>query len=414
MSLYARDPSGSTPVPPAHGRPWDLQERVEAEFWVLDTDEGRRLLAQVAAVTRPGPADLARWRRLAPAPAVAAAIRLAGCRLKARAKFSLGDQMWLDPVGLEQATSEVVARHKAARFQAPVVVDLCAGIGGDAVSLADRSHVLAVDLDHDMCRRITWNARVHDVGERVLPCQGRAETFAIPRGAWVHVDPDRRASGKGRARKLDDYAPGLEFLKDLVHRAPAGAIKLSPASDFASHFVGLPVELELISLSGECKEATVWFGSTVTCRRRATRLPENVTWTDRDGDPSAPAPVAPVSAYVYDPDPALIRAGLLDSFAAEHGVSRIAANVDYLTSDHLIRTPFLSAFEVQSIHAFDIKQLRRILNREEIGTLEIKLRGLNITSERLRSLLHPRGSRCATLIVAAGKSRACGIIARRS
>ncbi len=50
-------------------------------------------------------------------------------------------------------------------------------------------------------------------------------------------------------------------------------IKLSPASDFAAHFRGPEHEVELISVSGECKEATVWFGAAVTCRRRATRLP---------------------------------------------------------------------------------------------------------------------------------------------
>ncbi len=69
-----------------------------------------------------------------------------------------------------------------------------------------------------------------------------------------------------------------------MKNAPGGAIKLSPASDFAEHFGGPGIEVELVSLNGECKEATVWFGAAATCRRRATKLPENVTWTDRDGE----------------------------------------------------------------------------------------------------------------------------------
>ena len=52
----------------------------------------------------------------------------------------------------------------------------------------------------------------------------------------------------------------------------AGAIKVGPASDFGKHFAGPEFEVELISLRGECKEATVWFGELVSCRRRATRL----------------------------------------------------------------------------------------------------------------------------------------------
>ena len=130
--------------------------------------------------------------------------------------------MWLDPVGLQQATSEAVARHKAGRFEGQLVVDLCAGIGGDALALAERAFVLAVDLDHGMCRRIARNAAVYEVDSRVLPCQARAESFPIPPGAWVHIDPDRRATGPKRSLNLEGYVPGLEFLRALARSVRAG------------------------------------------------------------------------------------------------------------------------------------------------------------------------------------------------
>ena len=152
---------------------------------------------------RPGsidrPADLDRFRKLAAPAAVAAAIRLTPARAKARVKFERGERMWVEPKGVEQATSEPVARHKAARFTCPLVVDLCAGIGGDALALAARSDVLAVDLDPGMCRRLQYNAAVYDVAERVLPDPARAEAFAIPAGAWLHLDPDRRSHRKARS-----------------------------------------------------------------------------------------------------------------------------------------------------------------------------------------------------------------------
>jgi len=387
----------------------------DAEAWVLTAEPGRRLLAEVATVSEPRPADITRWRKLAPPHAVAAAIRLAACRARAQAKFSRGDRMWLDPVGLEQATSEAVARHKAGRFACRRVVDLCAGIGGDSVALAQRAKVLAVDSDRGMCRRLAWNAAVYEVADRVLPCQSRAETFTIPQGAWIHIDPDRRASRQERARRLAGYSPGLEFLRSLVRLAPGGAIKLSPASDFAAHFSCPEFEVELISLRGECKEATVWFGGAATCRLRATRLPENVTWTERDGGitPFLRVAVVPVSAFVYDPDPALLRSGLLDSFAAAHGLNRIAADIDYLTADRLVNTPFLAPFAVQSIHHLDVKQLRRLVAEHDLGPVEIKMRGLNLAPETLRTQLRLRGSRPATLILAGGMGPAMVILAQR-
>ena len=398
------------------GRPRDEAEgELDAEAWVLSTEPGRRLLIEAAAVGEVRPAEIQRLRRLASANAVAAALRLADCRAKARVKFSQGERMWLDPIGLQQATSEPVALHKAGRFQSSLIVDLCAGTGGDSLALAQRASVVAVDRSQAMCRRLAWNAAVYGLAERILPCRGLAESFPIPPGAWVHIDPDRRATKPSRARTLADYAPALAFLRSLSERALAGAIKLSPASDFATAFPNPDLEIELISLDGECKEATVWFGAAATCRRRATRLPEGVTWTDRDGDCSERlrVPTAAIAAYVYDPDPALLRAGLLDSFAAAHGLRRIAPDVDYLTSERLVATPFLMPFEVQAVLPLDLKRLRRVVAEKNLGPLEIKLRGLDLVPERLRDQLHPRGSRPATLILAGGSGPARAILARR-
>ena len=373
-----------------------------------------RLLAEVAKVRSIGPSDLDRFRKLAAPAAVAAAIRLSRAREKARVKFERGERMWVEPTGVEQATSEPVARHKAARFTCPLVVDLCAGIGGDALALATRSDVLAVDLDPGMCRRIHYNAAIYGVSDRVLPVRARAETFAIPADAWLHLDPDRRALPRGRARSLDDYAPGPGFWKSAARRIAAGAIKLGPASDFAKHFPGSEYEVELISLRGECKEATLWFGELVSCRRRATRLPENVTWTDRDGPTTERAPVSPLSTLIYDPDPSLLRAGLLDGFALKHQLRRVGESVDYLTADHLVSTPFLTAFEVQEVSPLDLKRLRRMIARNEIGTLEIKVRGVDIAPETLRPRLGLGARERPRLLLIGGTGPVRAVLAQRA
>jgi hypothetical protein len=387
----------------------------EAEAWVLTTEAGRALLVVVSAVAAPGPADLSRWRRGASAEHVSAALRLADGRRRGAAKFARADRMWFEPTGLEQATSEPVARHKARRFEgrAPVVVDLCCGIGGDTVALAGAGpRVLAVDRDVGMCRRTVWNAAVYEVADRVAAVRSRAETFQIPVGAWVHVDPDRRARG-GRAQKVDRYEPGVPFLRSLATDIQGGALKLGPASDFAEHFGGPGFEVELISLAGECKEATVWFGEAVTCRRRATRLPEAATWTDCDSPDGATATVGPIGSWVFDPDPSLGRVGLLDGFAAAHGLSRFAAGIDYLTGQDRVESPFLAAFEVIDVLPLDLKALRRGLSARGLGLLEVKTRGLDLRPEAVRARLRPQGDLSATLLLAGGTEKARAILAKR-
>lgn len=326
--------------------------------------------------------------------------------------------MWLDPVGLEQATPEAVALNKAARFgEAPLIVDLCAGIGGDALAMATAAPVLAVDRDPGMCRRIAWNAGVYERGDRLLPCRASAEAFPAPKGAWVHVDPDRRASGRGRAVGLEGYAPGPDFLQTLIREAPAGAIKLGPASDFARFVESLDraVEVEIVSLGGEAKEATVWFGAAVSCERRATKLPENVVWTDRLGerDWRELAPISAVGAWLYDPDPALSRSGLLDSFARAHGLARIAADLPYLTADARIDTPWLEAFEVQSAHPLDLKRLKRLIDAERLGPVTIKHKTTDLKPEALRRLARAAGDNPTTIFLTGGAGPGRAIVTRR-
>ena len=127
-----------------------------------------------------------------------------------------------------------------------------------------------------MARRLRWNARVHGLAAQILPVRGRAEQFPVPGGALVHIDPDRRADGgQPRARHLEGYVPGPDFLARLARTAPGGAIKLGPASDFERLAAEIAeVETEVVSLHGECKEVTLWFGVLASggCRR-ATTLP---------------------------------------------------------------------------------------------------------------------------------------------
>ena len=328
--------------------------------------------------------------------------------------------MWFDPVGVEQATAEAVARHKARRFagaEGDLVVDLCSGIGGDALALAESGRVIAVDLDDGMARRATWNAGVYGVAGRMMAVRGRAESFPIPSGARVHVDPDRRPGGRPRAKGLADYAPGLDFLRGLSSRSRGGALKLGPSSDFEAHFGGPGFEVEVVSLGGECKEATAWFGDLASpeVRRRATRLPGGATWTDRDGPSGETHAMGPLGGWAFDPDPTLVRSGLLDGFASRHGLKRIAAGVDLLTGPARVESPFLAAFEVVEDLPLDLKALRREVARRGLGPLEIKTRGLETTPEAYRARLRPEGPNPATLLLIAGHagpSRA--ILARRA
>lgn len=352
-----------------------------------------------------------RLRREFPAELVRAACELAELRRKAHGKFTRAEQMWFNRRGLEQATSEPVARHKAKRFSGPVR-DYCCGIGSDAIALAGTCKVLAVDCAPAACLRTQWNAEVYGVTATVQTVCADVTTLT-PGRELVHIDPDRRPGTGGRTVRVEDAVPGLDFLLQMMRLFRGGAIKLSPAGNFTGKFPD--AEIELVSLAGECKEATVWFGEPAEAGLwRATVLPQDATLT---GHPlESFAEVRPVGRYLYDPDPAVVRSGLLDLLSEQSGLFRIDAEEEYLTSDRLIDSPFVRAFAVLDVLPNNVRAIRQAVRRTEIGQIEIKCRRIPIRPESIRSGLPLSGTAPGVLVFArcAGKARAvlCRRIAR--
>ena len=338
---------------------------------------------------------------------VRAALSLHELRQRAEAKFQRADRMWFDRVGLEQATSEAVARHKAGRF-AGRVDDLCCGIGGDTLALADHCTVRSVDRRESLALMTVWNSEVYGVADSVQTVVGDAASFL--KGAHlVHIDPDRR-SGSRRSVRIEDYQPGLDQMCRLIDSRPGGAIKLSPASNFGGKFPDC--EIELVSVRGECKEAIVWFGSLAgELPWRASVLPDGASIS---GEPlSVDGEVRSLCGVIYDPDPAVVRSGLLDVVAAELGLDRIDLHEEYLSSETEIDSPFVTPFRILADLPNSEKQVRRYFRDHSFGSVEIKCRRIPVDVESMRRKLTLAGKEPITLIFARVNGRSRALVCRR-
>lgn len=350
----------------------------------------------------------AELRREFPEAVVRMALSLWELRRRGAAKFTRAAEMWFDRKGLEQATAEAVARHKARRFQG-LVWDYCCGIGSDAIAQAEHADVIAVDVNPANCLRTRWNAEVYGVA-RDLEVVCADVTQLTSRDGLVHVDPDRRPGSGGRVIRLEDYVPGLEFLARLTREFAGGAIKVSPASNFGGKFPH--AEIELISLDGECKEATVWFGELAgDAPFRATALPAGETLAGNPLD--ALTELAPLGRFLYDPDPAIVRAGLVDLLAVRLGLHRLDDAEEYLTSDQLVQSPFVQAFEVLAELPNNDREIRGYFRTHNFGSAEIKCRHIPIQAEAVRRRLPLHGSEPGVLVFARIAGRARAVICRR-
>lgn len=386
---------------------------LEAFRWLLGP-EGRGLLARAAEVYDGQPAralDAASTLRREADPAhVAAAMTQVELRERGRAKFGdLAARMFFTHDGLEQATRLRVAAHRAARVAAaapPSVLDLGCGIGGDLVAFA-REGLVAAGVDHDPLRVAVATANLEALG--LGGAVQLADATGLDLGGFgvVFADPARRTDA-GRVFDLDAFLPPWSFVEQLLRRP--SVVKMAPGIPHAAVPAG--VEAEWVSDDGHLKEASLWSPQLATARRRATviRATGLATLTDED-DPGQKAPRS-VGGFLYEPDDAVVRAGLVTAVAAGVHGGLVDRHIAYVTSDEAYQTPFARAYQVLEDMPFKEKPLRAALRLRGIGRLTIKKRGVDVVPEDLRRRLALRGDAEATLVLTRVAGRGTALLVR--
>ena len=102
---------------------------------------------------------------------------------------------------------------------------------------------------------------------------------------------------------------------------------------------------------------------------------------------------------LHEPDGAVIRAGLVTDLARRLEAHLVHPDIAYLSSETLVETPLARAYEVREVLPHTVKVLRRWVREHDVGTLDVKKRGTDVTPEQLRKQLAPRGTQRATLVM---------------
>jgi len=334
---------------------------------------------------------------------VAAALTQSRLRAKGHAKFdTFADGMLFTPAGLEQATRLTVAAHHARRYVAvgvTKVADLTCGIGADSMAFAGVGlAVLAADTDELTAALATVNLR-HFPEAEIRHADGLTLDFEAEGVDGLYADPSRRASSGKRLFDPGAYSPPLDAVLALRARVPALGVKIGPGVPHTA----LPrdAETQWVSVDGDVVEAGLWFGplapdgpgrSALVLRGQGARVVRDT----HDG--AAPA-VGPVGAYFYEPDGAVIRAGLVAELAGEVEGRLIDRTIAYVTSDALHVSDAATGYRVLDTLPFGLKRLRTYLRERDVGRLTIKKRGTAVVPEQLRKQLDLRGHEEATIVL---------------
>ena len=288
--------------------------------------------------------------------------------------------------------------------------ELLAG-GADAVSALTRlraalaragARVVAVDRD-PVARELTRlntaalgltgvEVRDADVVDLVA---GAADGRVAGCDAAV-LDPARRAGG---SRRLDPdrWSPPWSTVAALLDRVPVSVVKVAPGLDHDRVPAG--IEAEWVSAGGSIAEALLWGPGRAATWRRATVVRDGaVHELTADADPGT-APAGPVGAWLHEPDPAVIRSGLVALVADGLGATLVDPTIAYLTSDAAAASPWVRSFRVDEVLPFHLKRLKALLRTRGVGRVTVKKRGSAIEPETLARQLRGSGARAATVVV---------------
>jgi len=378
-----------------------------ARFEDLLAPAGQELLAAVAGQPAGRDAGLrlaTALRERYPAELVAEAFAQHELRQAARAKFSRAGELYFTRPGLEQASAEVVARHRARRYAgAGRLADLCCGIGGDLLALAPGHQVLAVDSDPLHLRVALANAQVTGLAGNITTACRDVREVSLAGVEAVFIDPARR-TGRGRLR-AGVSEPPLSWCVGLAGVVAAAGIKAAPGLPAGEVPAGW--ELEFIAVGRELKEAALWSPALATAARRATILPGGHTLVP---EPGGPVPVREPGEFLFDPSPAVTRAGAVADLARLLGAWQIDEQIAFLSADTFATTPFARTLRVIDSAPWHQKRLPARLRELDIGAVDIRRRGLAGDVQRLHRSLRLSGSRRATLVMTRARDRPWALV----
>ena len=329
----------------------------------------------------------------------------------------------------EQSTPHRVAAVRAGWIAGDVrrVIDVCSGIGGDAIAIARRGFELAaIDADPMMTSALEHNliAATGSSAHRVVTGQVPMVDVA---GDVLHVDPDRRdpdcrdGGADRRATDADYFSPTLVDIIAMSKNFRASIIQLAPATRIdPTSFDGVSPSIRVWTSVGREVKTQDWLLGDLTAFEHVTQRDGAVD----DASDRIACVIGKAAAYfrggtggscgkaeqiepgmvMVDPDPAIRAAGLTEAFATAMNLRAIGGPAGFLIGppDAQIDPPDAGTNQerldrlavtgrVIATGSVDDRRVRKMLRSNGVYAETIKVRGLSADPAKLRKRYGDRG-----------------------
>jgi hypothetical protein len=125
---------------------------------------------------------------------------------------------------------------------------------------------------------------------------------------------------------------------------------------------------------------------------------------------SIQAPLSLPAAYLYEPDPAILRARLVATLAEQLGAAQLDREIAYLTAARAVATPLARCWRVLEWLPFSLKRLRARLHTLDAGAVTVKKRGSPLDTNALARQLSGAGSRPLVVVLTQAQGRPVALI----
>ncbi len=362
-----------------------------------------------------------------------------------------------DKLALEQSTAQDIGRWKSTLWErarqanrsgensetAPIVHDLCCGMGGDSFYLPKDFLTIGVDLDENRLEMYRYNSKVMrdsddhtilaDVREIAKQNDSESVTLALPKADYFTIDPARRAIEGENQRDLRNLTPTFEEVIEISKHYKGGMAKIPPGYPISE--IPRGTEILYIGSRTDCRECLVLFGelaqspdhvravmvdktgnaiaewSEIRDEKREARneseqsqYDHNYELEGRDrvyttASSESDLPLGSVSKFISEPSPVLLRSHLFGVVALAHDESThlISPGIAYTTSEKPLPSPGFANFEVLDSAEISTGAVRAMLKAHDVGKLTLKLRGVKVDPDQEIKRLKPKGKNSAIL-----------------
>ncbi len=322
-------------------------------------------------------------------------------RKKAELKFPQAAQrMLFTEESLQQASHPRIRQYRAGRLRSDKLLDLCCGIGSDALAFAESGrHVLGLDIDPARIAIARHNAAALGSRAQFATADARARLPSAFDAAFF--DPSRRDALGRRVSDVERYAPPLSLIRRW--HLQELAVKLSPAVNLRQ-IQPYGGQVEFISVAGALSEALLW-ASAPSAPALATRLDAAGVHHLRS-DVAEDVEISQPRAWLFEPDPAVLRARLVRQLASRLDASLLDSEIAYLTMDAIVASPWGRYWQILDWMPFNLKKLRRYLVARAVRHVTVKKRGFPMLPEELIAKLRlKKGEESRVLVLTRCRAR---------